>query len=103
MTKWQEIEIKRILKWVEEHDLYKNDPDHEIKIFETQETDYGTVIVYIESGLKNDAGTMAAVLCRTRRHIFIGPKGGLKCYKHEKGHDRLLKGWTNVMIFGADY
>ena len=98
MTKWQEKAITDIREYVEKNDLLNE--DYEIKEFEVEETDFGTVIVYIVSGRKADDGTMAALLCRTKRHIFIGSKGGLKSYKRKNGKSRTLKGWCDVMFFG---
>ncbi len=34
--------------------------------------------VVIETGMKNDDGTMAAIICRDRRHFFIGKNGGVE-------------------------
>lgn len=99
MTNAQEKTIQAIKEYIEKHDMY-NDDAYEIKKFEVKETDYGAVIVYAESGRKNDEGTMAALLCRRIRHIFIGVRGGVKSSKYDKGKSKDLKGWSNVMIYG---
>lgn len=105
MTKQQEIMVKKIKKYIEENDLFKNSPDYEFKEFAVEETDYGTVIVYSITGMKNDESTMAAILCRNIRHIFIGKRGGLRCStwdsKKKKSVD--FKGWSDVMIFGYSH
>ena len=100
MTKYQEKAIERIKRYIEEHDLRGD--EYEFKEFTVEETDYGTVIVYSVTGLKNDEGTMAAVFCRRRRLIFIGVRGGLTSQRwdpEKKKHVR-LKGWSDVMIYG---
>lgn len=51
--------------------------DHEYKRFDVELLDWGSVSILTEVGSKTDAGTMAAIFCRTRRHIFIGRRGGL--------------------------
>ncbi|MDR0818764.1 MAG: hypothetical protein LBN43_04240 [Oscillospiraceae bacterium] len=103
MTKWQEQEVRRIRKYIEDRDLY-NSPKYEFKEYKVTETDYGTVILYSVTGLVGDEGTMAAVLARTTRHIFIGPKGGLRCFARGKnGKSKILTGWSDVMIFGYDH
>ena len=105
MTKKQEIMVERIKRYIEQHDLYRNDPGYEFKKFEVEETDYGTVIVNSVTGLKNDAGTMAAIFCQNRRQIFIGERGGLRSYKwsDKKKKEVLLVGWTDVMIYGYSH
>jgi len=102
MTKYQEKAVERIKRYIEEHDLHGNDERYEFKEFTVEETDYGTVIVYSVTGLKNDEGTMAAIFCRRRRHIFIGKRGGLKSSKwdSEKKKSINLQGWSDVMIYG---
>ena len=53
--------------------------DYEIKKLSI--TRYGncrSVNVYVESGLPNDEGTMAAIFGRLERHVTIGPRGGVK-------------------------
>lgn len=94
--------VERIKKYIAERDLYRNDPRYEIKEFEVTETDYGTVIVCSVTGVKGDEGTMAEVFCRVKRHIFIGPRGGLKTSIYNKYKKKFveLTGWSHVMIFG---
>jgi len=105
MTKQQEAMVERIKRYIEEHDLHRNDERYEIKEFSVEETDYGTVIVYSVAGLKNDEGTMAAIFCRNIRHIFIGKRGGLKSSKwdSEKKKSINLQGWSDVMIHGCSH
>ena len=62
--------------------IFENDSNgypenHEYKRFEVELLDWGEVQILTEIGSKTDEGTMAAIFCRTRRHIFIGRKGGL--------------------------
>jgi hypothetical protein len=105
MTKQQEIMVERIKRYIEKHDLFNNDPRYEFKEFSVEETDYGTVIVYSVTGLKNDEGTMAAIFCRNKRHIFIGKRGGLKSSKWDSKKNKSinLQGWSDVMIYGCSH
>lgn len=105
MTKRQEVMIQKIKRYIEENDMFKNSPDYEFKEFSVEETDYGTVIVYSVTGMKNDEGTMASILCRNTRHIFIGKRGGLRSsiWDSEKKKFIDLKGWSNVMIYGYSH
>ena len=105
MTKYQEKAIERIKRYIEEHDLHRNDERYEIKEFSVEETDYGKVIVYSVTGLKDDEGTMAAIFCRNIRHIFIGKRGGLKSSKWDPKKKKYidLKGWSDVMIHGCSH
>lgn len=102
MTKQQEIMIEKIKRYIEKYDLFNNDSKYEFKEFTVEETDYGTVHVYSVAGLKNDEGTMAEIFCRTIRHIFIGKRGGLRCYKWDDKRKKSiqLNGWSDVMIYG---
>lgn len=105
MTKQQEIMVEKIKRYIEKHDLFNNDPKYEFKEFTVEETDYGMVIVYSVTGLKNDEGTMAAIFCRTIRHIFIGKRGGLRSQRWDvkKKKSIQLNGWSNVMIYGYSH
>lgn len=105
MTKQQEAMVERIKRYIEKHDLFNNDPKYEFKEFTVEETDYGTVIVYSVTGLKNDEGTMAAIFCRNKRHIFIGKRGGLKSSKWDSKKKKSIKlqGWSDVMIHGCSH
>jgi len=102
MTKWQEEAVERIKRYILEHDLRGNDERYEIKEFSVEETDYGTVIVFSVTGLKNNEGTMSSIFGRTRRYIFVDKRGGLRCTKwdSEKKKSIDLRGWTDVMIHG---
>lgn len=75
MTKAQELTIEKIKKEIPRFDFYDKD-DYEIKKFEVEENEY-FVSVYFVTGIKNDEGTMAGVLCRKHRHCFIGKNGGI--------------------------
>jgi len=104
MTRHQEAAIAKIRKYIEQNDLFRNDPRYEIKEFEiTDEGDF--VQLYIVTGLKDDEGTLASVLCRKKRQIFIGKRGGLRAYRwnNKIKKSTRLEGFTDVMIFGYSY
>jgi len=58
---------------------------HEYKRFEVTDHECGLVFVLAEVGRKDDEGTMASIYARTRRHICIGRRGGLKLLNARKG------------------
>jgi hypothetical protein len=53
--------------------------DYEIKkLSVTRFNNHRDVTVYVETGLPNDEGTMAAIFGRLERHVQIGSRGGVK-------------------------
>lgn len=92
--------IEKIKSYVIKHDCFNNDSNYEIKQWEIE--DCGKFVsLYVESGMKNDSGTAAAILCRKTRQIFIGIKGGVRTHICEDGVCKTLKGWDKTMIYGA--
>ena len=101
MNPTQERTIEHIINYVGIYDCHKFNPKYGIKEITVEPTSYGTIIIYVVSGRVNDEGTMAAVLCRTHRQIFIGPRGGVRAYGRGNGRKRTAyRGWSDVMIFG---
>ena len=84
MTKQQEMVIARI-KRDAVSDICPNATDYELKQFEVTEYDH-FVAVLLVTGLKNDEGTLAAVYCRDRAHVFIGRRGGITYPVDTKRH-----------------
>lgn len=81
MTKQQERRIAQIEEIM--MNLIGYPETKEIKEKSVEELGVGGIVsMVIEVGDKNDEGTLAAVFCRQRAHIFIGPKGG--CYTHTR-------------------
>ncbi len=62
----------------------RNHP-HEFKEWTVREEDWGTVFVYSVTGMLKDDGTMAAIYCRTRRHIAVRKGGGCELLNVRKG------------------
>lgn len=73
MTQLQEKAIDRIRNLVES-DMYID--NQEIKIWEVTDCDY-FVSLTVEYGYKNDEGTLASLIARTRAQLFIGKRGGV--------------------------
>lgn len=105
MTKAQERTIEQIKKAIPKFDFYGHPDDYEIKRWEVKETDYGKVIVIFETGRKGDEGTMASILCRKHRQIFIGSRGGMECYVYDtkKKKCRTIKGFFKCMNEGYEH
>lgn len=76
ISRAQEEAIELIREVVLENDGLHSE-DYEFKKFEVQLLDWGSVQVLTEVGSKTDEGTLAAILCRTKRQIFIRRRGGL--------------------------
>lgn len=77
MSPAQKRMVKFARKQILKNDSHGYEQDHEYKRFDVKLLDWGKVQILTEVGSKTDEGTMAQFLCRTRRHIFIGRKGGL--------------------------
>lgn len=83
MTKAQAETIQRIKRDIPYFDFYGSD-NYEIKEFKIEEFD-AFISLSIVTGMKDDAGTMAALLCRKYRLGFIGKRGGVSIV-NSKGH-----------------
>lgn len=73
MTNSQKKAIKRIENLTKE--ILWNDK-FEIKLWEVEENEYFVNLV-VETGMKGDEGTMAAIFARDRAQLFIGKRGGI--------------------------
>lgn len=92
MTKSQEKAVAKIKALVEK-DLYSD--DYEIKTWEVEENKY-FVSVYVVYGMKNDAGTLAALIARDRAHLFVGKRGGITYLVSKNGrhYKKRFKGYS---------
>ncbi len=77
MSPTQEKMIAFAKEQIFENDSNGYSENYEYKRFEVKLLDWGKVEVLSEVGCKGDEGTLATIFCRTRRHIFIGRRGGL--------------------------
>ena len=82
MTNAQERRIAQIEEIM--MNLVGHPETKEIKQKEIEEITENIVSLVIEVGEIGDEGTMAAVFCRQRAHIFIGPKGGCSTYTQSR-------------------
>lgn len=86
MTKAQERIINQIKRELPRFDFYSED-GYEIKKFEVTPLEGCEIIsVYIETGMKNDEGTLAEALCRKHRHFFVGVRGGIETAYYNGNH-----------------
>jgi len=72
------------------NDSHRND-GYEYKRFEVKEHS-GFIEIISEVGLIDDENTLASVFARTRRQIFIGPRGGCRLAGTH------VRGYRNVII-----
>ena len=79
LTKSQDEALRTISLGVFNHDASGEDKDYEYKRFDAEIIE-GTRLLSVvtEVGLIDDEGTMAEVFARTRRHIIVGPNGGME-------------------------
>lgn len=88
MTKQQEYSLKRLRAFIERYDINEREGSttkREFKEWEVRKLeDTDLIAVYSVVGLVEDEGTMASLICRTYRHIFIGKNGGYATYVDKK-------------------
>ncbi len=77
MSPAQEKMVAFARKQIFENDSNGYPETHEYKRFEVELLEWGAVSILTEIGSMTDEGTWASIFCRTRRHIFIGRRGGL--------------------------
>jgi len=80
LTPAQEIVINRLKRDLLKEYSYGNIEDHEYKQWEITPSSVASskhVFLFAEIGKKNDEHTMASIFCREKRHICVGPNGGV--------------------------
>jgi hypothetical protein len=100
MTSQQRATIDKIKRYVLQWDCCSNSPDYEFKAVNMTEAADGSVVVYIVTGKKDEAGTPARACGRRTRRIFVGPRGGVRGWSQQPGVSKRLKGWDAVMTRG---
>ena len=102
MTNKQKFTVDLLTSAIKSVDFIGHAENYEFKEYTITEHDYGTVELYCVTGLKGDEGTMAEVLCRRTRQIFIGKNGGLTSYNNQKKNNKgaTLHAWSDVVYFG---
>lgn len=72
---------------------------YEIKRFEVTlpREDSDLAFLFVETGMRNDEGTLASMLCRDRRHIMIGPNGGTELLNPKKKGRTINRGLSHVL------
>lgn len=90
--------IKRLARHIAELDFYST--EYEFKQFELTFGNYNTLYLVAVTGRKTDEGTMAAVLCRTRRHLRIGQRGGVQTLSGKKSK---CTNYWRTMIYSAEH
>lgn len=89
MTKAQERVVEAIRARIAEFDFYGRPEQYELKEWTVTE-EHGRVCLVFETGMKNDEGTMASVLCRKRRQAFISQRGSITVYMWNKKLHRVV-------------
>lgn len=84
MTNKQEKAVEMLRREAKRSFFFGGEEKYEFKRFEVQEHELGYVTVAIETGLKDDEGTMAEVYAREYCYLFVGERGGVTWYKHNK-------------------
>lgn len=95
MTRAQEIALKKIRKLT---DGIMFGDEWEIKEWTVHENEY-FVSVIVETGMKNDEGTLASVFCRERAQLFIGKRGGIRYPVYKKKYvERRFNGYSLLKV-----
>lgn len=107
MTSKQEKMVNQIKNDIISYDFHDHricgnieNSRYEFKTFQVE--DHGEFVsVYSVVGVKGDEGTMAALIARTYRQIFIGKRGGVHTYDNQKkGGKAALTSYSDVMCYG---
>ena len=73
--------------------------DYEFKNFYLTHGYKGKLFLVTEVGSKGDEGTAASIVCRTRRHIYIGVRGGCESLMGPKS---TRFGYRNILLWGKE-
>lgn len=78
MTTKQQHAVESLKRDILLHDGFgeRHVTEYEYKQFDVTTTEQGGLFLVAEVGRKNDEGTMASIIARTRRLIKIGNRGG---------------------------
>src|SRR5688572_6808126 len=96
MTPKQAKALEQLKEKILTSDSYGLPENYEYKEFEVKELEWGDVSLVTTVGRIGDEGTLASLIARNHRHIFIGPKGGLTLAnpaKWVKGKKVPMRGW----------
>lgn len=80
MTNIQKRIVENLTKEAEKKFIYSD--EYEVKEYKVDENEFGTVILYMVTGIKEDEDTWA-MLCRNYIHLFIGTRGAIHYYEHK--------------------
>ena len=83
MTNTQKRIVENLTKEAKKKFLYNDEYEvKEYRVDENKLNEFGTVILYMQIGIKEDEGTWA-MLCRKTIHLFIGPRGAIHYYENK--------------------
>lgn len=97
MTRKQKTIIEMLKREAKRQLFYGGEEDYEFKQFEIKDYD-SFVSVSIETGRKNDEGTLAAVLCRDHLHLFIGKRGAITYWQTGRKTTQRLNGMNLMTV-----
>lgn len=92
MNAIQERETVRFAEHFLSNHSYGDGDRYELKELRVEDMGNGRISIVVESGMKEDEGTMAAILCRDRIHVFMGKRGGLTRI-NERGRRERISWW----------
>jgi len=99
LTASQHRVLARLVKDIAYHDFYGAER-YEFKRFDLTYGYKGRIFLVTETGLIGDEDTYASVLCRNRRHMCIGVRGGVQAMSGKKSK---CTNYVNTLIFGVDH
>lgn len=106
MTKSQQKTLEKLKAAIFHHDGFGDigrGHEYEFKAWKVTESTSSSKLVFVLSvvGRKGDEGSMAAFFGRTRRHISIGPRGGITLLNPKGVSKDLYKHKTRPQGFWA--
>lgn len=99
VTESQAKALCNILKLADKFDYSHGKGGYEIKQYEVTWSEYFLSVV-LEVGAVGDEGTLAAIICRDRVHLFVGKRGGIT-YPCMKGDKWFCKRLSSTNIYGV--
>lgn len=98
LSKTQQKVVRNVVRYALEHEGRLVEPSGaELKEFKISRIVGRTFSVIVEAGREGDEGTMLALVGRYRRHLFIGPRGGITApHNRNQGNAR---GWKDCVIY----
>jgi hypothetical protein len=96
----QKLAVLTIAEWAIKDQSHGHPEDYEFKEFRIEKLDWhSSILVHYEIGGKGDEGSWASIMCRDRRMIRVGVKGGKELISRDHGIGK--GGYKHWKMFAA--